>query len=84
MLNLAHFPKYYDESIILESIPPNQDLVYEPQHQLSTVEIFKPVTKEEIKKIVWASKSTSCPLDALPTTLLKNVWRSFYLYLINI
>ena len=58
--------------IILESIPPNQYLAYGPQHQsLSTLEIFNPATKEEIEKIIKASKSTSCPLDALPTTLLK-------------
>ena len=43
--------------IILESIPPNQDLAYGPQHQsLSTLEIFNPATKEEIEKIIRASK----------------------------
>ena len=58
--------------VILESIPPNQDLTYVPQHQLlSTLEIFNPATEEEIEKIINASKSTSCSLDALPTTLLK-------------
>ena len=58
--------------VILESFPPNQDLTYVPQHQLlSTLEIFNPATEEEIEKIINASKSTSCSLDALPTTLLK-------------
>ena len=43
-----------------------------PQHQLlSTLEILNPATEEEIEKIINASKSTSCSLDALPTTLLK-------------
>ena len=43
-----------------------------PQHQLlSTLEIFNPATEEEIEKIINASKSTSCSLGALPTTLLK-------------
>ena len=41
---------------ILESIPPNQDLAYGPQHQsLSTLQIFNPATKEEIEKIIRAS-----------------------------
>ena len=57
---------------ILESIPPNLDQAYMPKHQLfTTLEAFKPATKEEIEKIIKTSKSTSCPLDALPTTLLK-------------
>ena len=43
-----------------------------PQHQLlSTLEILNPATEEELEKIINASKSTSCSLDALPTTLLK-------------
>ena len=56
--------------VILESIPPNQDLTYAPQHKLlSSLEILNPATEEEIEKIISASKSTSCSLDALPTTL---------------
>ena len=64
--------------VIPQSIPPNQDLTYAPQHQLlSSLEILNPATEEEIEKIISASKSTSCSLDALPTTLLKNACRCF-------
>ena len=32
---------------------------------------FVPVTQEEVKKIIMNSKSTTCPLDPLPTTIVK-------------
>ncbi|KAK6196416.1 hypothetical protein SNE40_001646 [Patella caerulea] len=47
-----------------------------PQHeQYETVSPklnkFKPVTKEEIKKLILQAPSKSCPLDPMPTELLK-------------
>ena len=33
---------------------------------------FRPVSEEEVKKVLSASPSTSCPLDPLPTKILKS------------
>ena len=42
-----------------------------PSHQISTFNKFKLLTELEIEKYILKSPSTTCPLDPIPTNLLK-------------
>ena len=44
----------------------------DPPKPTSTLTEFKEVSEEEVRKLIMSSKSTSCPLDPLPTSLLKD------------
>lgn len=52
-----------------------QDTTPAEQSELATVALtyFTPATEQEVSKIIRASPTKSCGLDALPTWLLKNM-----------
>ena len=51
-----------------------------PRNILGTLQIFRPVTSDELKKIINKLNIKSCELDIVPTTFIKNIWKTFCLY----
>ena len=58
-----------DKSAIISQSRTNAENCYIP-YQGSTIKDFKPVTEDEVRKIIKSSPAKSCSLDPIPTTLL--------------
>ena len=67
------FASYFLNTIVrireeLDDLP-----LYQPSNDTPEFNNFKEVSKDQIQRLVMRTKSKSCELDLIPTTLLKNI-----------